>query len=480
MKKYYFLLLVAFVLVTSCENFLNEVPKNFISPEKLYTTNAGAIAGMNGVYSNIAFIAFDRPYYLMTELSTDNMGLQTSNAERLALDKYLLTANSSNSVLRTMWERSWQVINSANDVIASLENNTSVSENIRNRILCEASFIRAFNYFNLVRFWGDLPLLTQPSKSGDDFFVKRVSKTEIYNQIIKDFQRAESLPKQSEYSSADKGRASQGAAKVYLAKVYLTLKDYQKAYSKIKEVTSTAEYDLVASYSDLFSRAYNNSKESVFAAQVIPDYNVTFSPATNFSPNPTPYNTRAYFNFNITTSLYNLFESNDIRKSLIIKGTYTVGSTNYTTNGGFAFTTKYLGKSAEEAGENKPAVNWMFTRYADVLLMLAEISNEISNSPTTETYVAINRVRTRAGLANLPIGLAKTQMFDEIDKERRRELFFEGHRWFDLVRWEKLKEKVEIDDPTVKVVIPKHYLFPLPFDAVSVNTNLLPNNPGWE
>lgn len=478
MKIYIFLFITLFMVLTSCEKFLEEKPKNFIALDNLYSSDAGVIAAINGVYSTLNPIAYDRCIYLMTELTTDNMDYPLTSAERIAFDLYLLTVNSNNSELKKMWDRSWKTINEANSVIGNVENNNAITEKLRNRVVGEASFLRAFIYFNMVRFWGDLPLLTQPSKTGDDFFVKRNKTVEIYAQIIKDLERAEMLPKQSEYGPSDKGRASQGAAKVYLAKVYLTLKDYSKAYTKIKEVTASGEYSLVSDYSDLFTKAYNNSSESVFAAQTIPDFQGGLSSGTNFSPNPTPFDTRGYANFNVTNSLYDLFEPNDIRKSMIIKGTYVVNGKSYSTSKGLPFTIKYLGKSVEEAGENKPAVNWMFTRYADVLLMLAELSNEL-NGPDTEAYNNINLVRNRAGLVNLPAGLDKVQFFAEIDKERRRELFFEGHRWFDLVRWETLKKKVEVDNPKVNIVVPKHYLFPLPTDAVNVNPNLLPNNPGW-
>lgn len=473
LKNIIFLFLV---LLCSCQDFLEEKPIGFIAPDNLYKSDAGAEVACNGIYENFTWYAFDRDYGILTDLSTDDMGSSGTKAYRVQVENHTYSATSSNEAIEQLWIRTWDIINRANSVIENVDGNGSITLSLRERIIGEAKFIRGFIYFNAVRLWGDLPLITTASKSGGDFFVKRDSKDKIYEQIIKDFKDAENVLPQT-YDEKNKGRATKGAARTYLAKVYLTLKDYPKAKEKLQEIIDSKVYSLYLNYVNLFTTSAENSVESIWEAQVTANYNARRTPASNWNSQPNPYDGDGYYNFCVTNNLFNLYQDNDIRKSLFYQGEYTtLSGVKAKTYKNFRFTTKMLDKDFPQA--NAGGVNLMFTRYADVLLMYAEVLNEISNGPTSSAYEAINQVRNRSGLDNLQSGLSKSQFFQEVENERRRELFFECHRWFDLVRWGKLVEVVKAELPTSSIT-DRNVLYPIPVGATDVNSNLLPNNPGY-
>lgn len=475
MKKKSLIAFLILLLAQSCVKKLDENPDNFIAPKNFYKNSADAIAAVNAVYDPLSnWGAYEREIYLMTELSTDNMDLSGRNQERAQLDDYLIDA--SNNVILNTWSNFYSGINRANTVVGRIPQVNSVPSALRARIEGEARFLRAFYYFNLVRLFGEVPLIITETSSLQGLDVTRNSVSNVYEQIIKDLEFAEqNLP--LSYSGADVGRLTNGAAKTLLAKVYLTmagnpLKDASKfelAGKKAKEVIETQQYNLLSRYEDNFSIALKNGKESIFEGQALANSpgNDVSRMYTNFAPQPqNPFGQRAYGGFFPSVELYNSYEDPDTRKKLYLTQTYT-------TPGGAKITVSrpHINKYVDPAGsENNNSNNWPYLRYADAILMYAEAMNETGRMTEAITYV--NMIRNRAGLVNTTAS-NQSQLRDVIEKERRLELAFEGHRWFDLVRTGKFISTMIANGKTA--IKDFHVLYPIPQRERDVNPKLTQN-----
>ncbi len=475
MKQKSLIAFLILLLAQSCVKKLDENPDNFIAPTNFYKNSADALGAVNAVYDALSeWGVYEREIYLMTELSTDNMDLSGRNQERAQLDDYLIDA--SNNIILNTWRNFYNGINRANTIIARIPEVSSVPSALRARIEGEGRFLRAFYYFNLVRLFGEVPLITTETSSLQGLDVKRNSVSSVYEQIIKDLEFSEqNLP--LSYSGADIGRITRGAAKTLLAKVYLTMagnpvrdaKNYEQAGKKAKEVIESQQYILLSRYEDNFAISLKNGKESIFEGQALANSlgNDVSRMYTNFAPQQqNPYGQRAYGGFFPSLELYNSYEQLDTRKKLYLTETYT-------TPGGVKVTVSrpHINKYVDPAGsENNNSNNWPYLRYADVLLMYAEAMNETGNQGEATTYV--NMIRSRAGLRNTTAS-TKDQLVDVIEKERRLELAFEGHRWFDLVRTGKLiSTMIAKGKPAIKDY---HVLYPIPQRELDVNSNLSQN-----
>jgi starch-binding outer membrane protein, SusD/RagB family len=441
-------------------NFLEEDPKNFISPGNFYKNPADAIAAVNAVYDPLNEIsASARELYLMAELSTDNMDLNGRNQERVQIDEYLTVPN--NSIILNMWETNYRGINRANAVIGRVPA-IAMDPALRDRILGEARFLRAYYYFNLVRFFGDVPLVTTETNSLKGLNVARNPAEAVYQTIVEDLLAAEPLLPLS-YSGADVGRATQGAAKALLAKVYLTRGEWQAAAAKAREVIDSKAYILLDNYADNFAVALKNGKEAIFECQAIANFgfNDSGNAPTNFGPMPqNQFGHRAYGGFWPTFEILAAYEPGDSRARLYLD------SLN-----GKPLSRPHINKYIDPTGnENNNNNNWPLLRYADVILMYAEAVNEGGNVQEAAAY--LNQIRSRA---KLPATTAVTQtgLREAIEKERRLELAFEGHRWFDLVRTGKLIETMRAKGKTG--IQGFHVLYPIPQREMDTNPSLTQN-----
>ncbi|MBV6644508.1 MAG: RagB/SusD family nutrient uptake outer membrane protein [Cyclobacteriaceae bacterium] len=468
-----------------CEDFLEENPENFVAPENLYASPEGAIAGVNGVYDVLNSLGSSRrEYYLLTEVASDDAQYTRGNTTRLELSNF--THTPANSNVKAIWERNYLGVARANMVVNRVPD-IDMDETLKNRVIGEARFLRAFFYFNLVRLYGPVPLVLEEWEADDDFNVLRTEIGPVYDAVIADLQFAESnLPSYTTYSSDDAGRASEGAAKALLAKVYLTrasssvaaATDFASARDKALEVMNSGDYDLFPSYWQAFSPDLENGIESVWANQAHVGEGAFGAGAyggflhTDLSPDPDIFGIRGNRNFHFTTEFYNSYEAGDDRLNSFITGDYilTTGDTANTTQ---IWTVKYADSTNTE--RNNHRTNWQYIRYSDVLLMFAEAENE-ANGPTTAAQDALNEVRDRANLADVPNNLDQAAFRDVVYSERRHELFFEGHRWYDLVRWGLLKSRVETAKPGVTVDESRYNLFPVPQSERDANPNLTQNN----
>ncbi|GAB3416524.1 RagB/SusD family nutrient uptake outer membrane protein [Niabella aquatica] len=459
-------------------------------------------------YNKMAEIASDRQWYLMTETASDNCNFIGSNARR----RQFMSArvDPGNSELSAIWDILYRGVTSANTVLSKIDS-SSVSEQESLRIKGEARFIRAFNLFALVRFFGDVPMPLKPSQPGDPLN-QRISAAAVLAQIIEDLKFSENTLPQS-YEGQSKGRATLHAARALLGKVYLTrasvakynhalnyggsTKDYDSARIYLLKVVETSDHSLLPNYSDNFNVLTENNSEGVFYIKCLANgaYRNTNRGAADWAANPNLYGGNSYAQTALTKDLYGLFSASDNRLQLIVCGSYTTtqgktyqttvysrnGNTSY---GNLIFSWKFLDSQNPAAdggvgeGFQLGGVDYPLIRFADVLLMLAEAKYETGD---TDALGVLNRVRKRANTGNLT-GIS----LDEILKERRRELYLEGHRWFDLVRTGTLKLRVEQAaqtegplihyDASVVVDLPKEYVFPIPQREVDLG---LPQNTGY-
>jgi hypothetical protein len=332
-------------------------------------------------------------------------------------------------------------------------------------------------YFNLVRLFGDVPLVT---KEVEDLKPARAPAAAVYDLIISDLSAAEGLP--LDYAAGSgKGRATSGAAKSLLAKVYLTRKEYDKAAAKALEVINSNQYQLWEDYANVFKLSSRNGKEAIFSVGFgdgggaisfweVGQFNVRLLPREL-----TEEGVENSQGWQIPTMhLYNSYDADDRRRSV----TFVTEVRNR--NGSTTQIRPYIQKYWDRVAE--PKANGSFNdfpviRYADVLLMYAEALNELGNSATAHEY--INKVRRRARfngttyLNVLPdyVGLSKEQFKTAVLDERRKEFVAEGHRWFDLARTGTLQTLVPLAKPGV-VPQAKHYVMPLPQRERDLNENL--------
>lgn len=484
MKKIKFYIFIAIATVfTACVS-LDEEPLSNISSAQFYKTPADANSAVASIYYSLSHNTsgdhasiYNRLLTLAVGMSSDDHipGPRATNPDVRSLA--VLTQSESNDRYSQLWKQHYDGINRANvaiDRIPAIEGDTLTT----NRLVREAKFLRALYYYNLVRLWGDVPLVLHETTSLKDLNVSRASSTDVYAQIESDLKEAEKLPKS--YTGANVFRATSGAAKALQLSTLITRQKWSEAITKYNEIQNGGfGYDLFANYYDVFNPNTKNGKEHIFSVQFIADGagNFTGTGNTNirgFIAAPTAVQGNAADAPH--PSLLAAFDKkNDTRYGVSfydsIVSPFDGQLKKFTPH-----FKKYLDPSSGRNFLNS-AVNVAVIRYAEVVLFYAEALNETKATPDASTYAAINRVRNRAGLANLTEGLTKDQFRDSVYLERRREFVYEDIRWFDLIRTERLVS--ELKKHTDKVnVSEKHYLLPIPARERSLNPNLTQNT-GW-
>ena len=489
-SSYKILLLLAGVVVglTSC-NKLSEDPKSVIVSSQFYQTTSDATSAVNAVYSTLNsdpagdFPLYGRQLNLLVENASDNQLYSPSNTNpdvrALGTETYI----SANSRVQKVWQQLYYGINRANIAIDNVPT-IQMDTTLRARLVRESKFIRALLYFNLVRLYGDVPLvLHNPNSTNiDNLLIARTPAAQVYSQIIADLEDATNLPKS--YSATDLGRATSGAAHTLLAKVYLTQQDWPDALTQLNLVINGEYgYALFPNYYDAFQKATKNGVEHIFSVQF--ETNLGEANSTQYlSESFTSFNTGTFpIDIPVDTSLYNLFSAKDTRRAVTFYNTVYNAATGQNVVFNNAYT-PYFNKFVDYSlsplsSQSLSGVNYPVLRYADVLLMKAEALNEINGGPTSDAYNAINQVRTRAQIANLTSGLNQSAFRDSIFLERRKEFIQEGHRWFDLVRQGGTVLVDALHKNSAKsAATSKNTLFPIPLVEIQQNSKLK-QNPGY-
>jgi starch-binding outer membrane protein, SusD/RagB family len=463
MKK--LLYIAAMTLVMMSCNVLEESPNSFISPTNFYKTKSDAIAAVSAAYAPLAVNGFvSRNFVIMGEITTDNMYPLNNNNDRVQLDNYVQTPQ--NVILRETWQNFITGITRCNVVINRVPN-IDMDPALRDRLVAEATFLRGFYYFQLVQYFGPMPLITQETVNLDQVtYPERASEDDVYAQIIADFKAAEAVLPVT-YPTSENARATKGAAAAFLAKVYLTRKEYQLAADKAKELMQPPyAYGLWANYADVFLIKNEFGKEYIFDVSYVGGASGGQGGAliAFFAQENNPVQGRGFGSFKPTDEMVAAFDPADLRFAV----TFSKGTDNK------YYCNKWVDPTSTTP--NTSGNNYPLMRYADVVLMYAEAYNKL-NAPVdgNEAYTAVNSIRTRAGLPALS-GLTQDQLHDAILNERRLELCFEGHRWFDLKRTDTF---LPVLQGKGYAATEKDLLLPVPQFEIDLNTNLKPQNPGY-
>lgn len=477
MKTKYILAGLFALSLSSCKDqFLNLSPIAQANSNTFYKTSSDIIIALNGAYGALQFNGQYGQNYVFAEVPSDDTtpALSGSVTDQDEFDKFYL--RTTNPFLSARWSDGYRGIYRANTVIGRATD-VPMDETLKKRVVGEAKFLRALMYFNLVRSFGDVPLVLKeiidPSEGYD---YGRAPVAEVYAQITKDLTEAEAgLPER--YTGADLGRVTRGAAKSLLGKVYMTQRKYAEAAAKFKEVVDANTYDLLTNYADLFRPANKNSRESIFEVQYKKG---SIGEGSNFSNVYAPENSgNAVIQFGgggnnrPTPDLEGSYETGDPRKALSFASSYVNAAGNKVD---YYFIRKY----ADAPTTNGDAEdNFYVLRYADVLLLYAEALNETGK--TVEALPLLNRVRKRVGLAD-KTGLSQAALRLALEQERRVELAFEGHRWFDLVRTGRALAVLQAKAAAIGIkatLSDTNLLFPVPQSQIDINPEKIKQNPGY-
>lgn len=458
MKRIITSILSVALLFGSCSEELIQEPITEKVSEKFYNNEKEIEEAVNAVYATLQFKSnFNTGIPAIGEIPAEDAYDATPANDGGVygqLDDF--NAIPQNGLIGNTWRDAYKGIQRANIVINRIAKIPFKKEATKNARIGEVKFIRALYYFYLVRIFGDVPLVIEEVKNPQDFFNQtRTPKAEVYNQIKKDLNDAiAKLPNRNE---KNKNRIVKTAAQTLLAKVALTLNDYTEAKTQLLDVVNSRIHSLIDT-EKVFAIDNELNKEIIFAVQ--------YSSGVNSNSEGSD----AYRMFNPTgrvegslrgakghgvlkEDFYNLYTTADNRKDVYV-GILGSGEAY---NNKIAPPTTTIG----DAGSD-----WVVLRYADVILMLAEIENYEKNQ--TQALIYLNKIRERAGLSDFT-NTNEDAVFNEIDLQRRLELVWEGHRWFDLIRQGRTESVLGITDKN-------KLLMPIPASQAVMG---LAQNPGY-
>lgn len=484
LKNIFFVIFWTAILLSSCSDFLelqpesNGVAVNNTSSDSVFFKSPNELeSALSGAYKDFQNEYFQLDYFVNGDAQSDDAYAGGDNPANFQIDDFMLDATNSN--VSRDWRYLYSTIGKVNNIINNLDDikESDLPPGRKNEILGEASFIRAFMYFQLVQLWGDVPLqlTTVKSISADKLdeiyaviFPARAPADQIYDQIITDLGTAESYVK---VSALHKGFATKGAVHALLAKVYATRTpvDWNKV-NQYCDLVISGPYSLLTSYDFLWDNAHENSAESIFEI----NYNGGAQDG-NWGINIFRGLDWKKFNLPANDLVAAFQKENDIiryESSIIYGDVSGKWSDIHYPQTKYPFINKY-----RKVGDGSDQ-NYIFIRLADILLLKAEALNETGNA--SGALELLNRTRTRVNLP--PVNISeKAALRSAILKERRLELAFEGIRWFDLKRTGTAIDVMNnaIDHTGNKIgynLTENRLLWPIPQAEIDKNSKLTQNN----
>lgn len=506
MKKRYILPFVLLALASCSDDFLDQQDPNAVAVENYFNTENDVLLAVNGLYQALrSGNTIGEGSALYSEERSDNAGRednQSNAGEPFQFNDFSLLP--SNSYLRTHWSSMYDGIARTNTLLSHIDGVTFTDEALRERYRAEAKFVRALLYFHLVRKFGDIPLSTEEitTKEQADAAAFRQKEDVVYQQIVQDLTEAleSNLPDtQWEYAV---GRTSKTAIHALLGQVYLTRgltlssdtdEDVQKAEQHLATAYGMRTFGKLNEipYKEVFDvNLKNTCEELIFQVQYLQgDPNYSSSIARNNQAHLETINSRfesTNAGGNLKLDLVKDYEEKDLRKDFSITFANSPQVNNW-------FISKFRDNSEAAGKEGWGGNDWILIRHADVMLLLAEAKTHLGKE--SEAIVLLDEVRERAGLPSYSASMGDAAysskyptLKDAILHERRVELAFENHRWFDLIRnydaqglvsYFGTKSQADYGNSQLSNISTKDRYYPIPFDEYQLNPEAMYQNPGY-
>lgn len=496
MRKISFICSILILSLFACEDQLDQAPISEMGSNNFYRNERDFQQAVNGAYAQLRFYP-DRYFYL-SDVRSDNIYATTQQGVR----EYEPINNFENTIevnplVEAAWSENFNGIMRANTVLERLNPEVVPDEEVRSRFEGEAKFLRALYYFDLVRWFGKVPLYETTISPEEALEVPRSPVEDVYGFIISDIEDAINLLPPT-YDDANKGRATSWAAKALLARVYLTqsgptynidgpglgVNKYAEALTLLNDIINNGPFAWVDDYASIFAYDNENNPDIVFDIQyqsggfgagalypglMIPE---AYGRAVGlpFAPGGLGY-------LEVTGSLMESWQEDDVRQEVSVQEGFTDVNDNFDPR---PFYDKFLNLDEHGVDRFDWPINFPVIRYTDVLLMKAEAILQGAQGSQQEVDAIVNMVRARAGIE--PVSNVTLEMLME---ERRREFAAEGHRWHDLVRSGLVLEVMNAWIPEADVlnrmntVIPEFVVYPIPYSQLIVKEGLYEQNPGY-
>jgi hypothetical protein len=503
MKRYLIVILLLFVSLGCKEKFIELQPISDMNAETFYKTEQDMNQAVMSPYASLREV-YNQLFIYAGEIRSDNTTFSWvpgNSKDMTSIDNFGDVLLSDNSYVLNLWNNAYNTILRCNIVLDKIEPVTFRDPKVKEQYKAEARFLRALIYFWLVRTYGDVPKVDKQLSVQEAYTLGRAPVQEIYDFIVDDLRFAEAnLP--ASYAANDKGRVTLAGAKGLLSKVYMTMAGYPLkkgdayyalAEAKALEVINNPMYSLVADYKSLFDVKNKNSTESLFEVQYKKGGTNTGSPWNNdFAPrlsNKEVVLIGDKSGFNAPTpSMSAAYENGDPRKAISMSDGYVSDP------GGTRINEKYVRKYYDVSFATIPDNdnNWIELRLADIYLIYSEaLVRQGKQQQTALLY--LNKIRQRArnssgAAAGIPADYTSfssdADLLLAIEKERRVELAFENHRWFDLVRTGRAKtvmsqEQKDQNGFNASAWTDNMLLFPIPLQVIQSNPEKIKQNPGY-
>ncbi|WP_234734847.1 RagB/SusD family nutrient uptake outer membrane protein [Tellurirhabdus bombi] len=498
MKNKKLLIPALMLLLASCTDDLNQIPLSSATTATFYTQTNDFIQGANAIYNDLRGYP-DRQLNL-SETRSDNLYAVSEGGVRdwEGINSFHKTI-SANPYISDAWSANYNGIYRANVLLEQLQTNGAIVTDavLRNRLQGEARFLRAFFYFDLVRWFGKVPLIDKPVTANEAQNISRSPVADVYALILSDLQfAAANLP--DTYAAADRGRPTKWAAKAAQALVHMTrsgptydiegpglgLSEWSQALTLLNEIIASGRHSFLPSYANIFSYTNENNAEVVFDIQYATGLNPvvgsTFAwllaPDTWFQANGKAIQGGLQIR-PISNDLLRSYAATDTRKAFSIQSGYVFNGVAETQS----FFKKYVDLTRVPPNRVDWPINFIVYRYTDILMLKAEcILRGATGGTQAEVDAIVNQVRTRAGLTPLT-----NVTFAQLLEERRKEFAGEGLRWHDLVRSGQVETIINAwvaaEDVQKKMQpFQKNYIiYPIPQAELDVKPGLYTQNAGY-
>ncbi len=508
MKKILIPFIAITILIAGCNKDLNQVPISSGVTANFYQSQSDFLQALNSVYNDLR--GYPDRLLNLSEIRSDNIyGVSSLGVRDWDPINNFQKAITGNTYVEEAWSTDFNGIFRANTVLDQLNKNGGAvgSATLSTRLQAESRFLRAFFYFDLIRYFGKLPIIDHPVLAAEATTIPRSPVADVYKLVIADLQFAiANLP--AAYTGADVGRATKYAAEGLLGQVYMARSgptygvegpgmasgEWNLAVPLFNDIIASGLFAMNASYANIFSYANQSpvttgNKEAVFDVMYIGGQTPVLGATYVWDLTPNGYflsikDSKSNGSLEIipvSDDLMNSYAATDVRKAATV---YTAGYTNAGSTENRPFFKKYLDiTKLPTTSRFDWAENFIAIRYTDILMLKAEcVLNGATGSQATDVDGVVNQVRARAGLLPL-VGVTLQQLFDE----RRKEFADEGSRWFDLQRTGNLVTTmntwINAEDTKkqkqMNQVVPGYIVYPVPQSQLDGAPGLYSQNTGY-